>query len=100
MDVSSSPARDRLLALIQGTTAVPKSVAKQIDTLGLVPGTPWPSSLVPGTPFMRGPLSSADGADFALRASRTSPFAVGFGRSGPSQTCPRTNWLCNPQHIL
>jgi hypothetical protein len=59
-------------------------------------------SLTPvrGTPSMRGPLSSAAGADFALRASRTSPFAVGFGRSGPSQTCPRTNWLCNPQHIL
>jgi hypothetical protein len=28
------------------------------------------------------------GADFVERVSRTSPFAVGFGRSGPSQTCP------------
>jgi hypothetical protein len=34
---------------------------------------------------MRGPVSSAAGADSAVRAFRTSPFAVGFGRSGPSQ---------------
>ena len=40
------------------------------------------------------------GADFVSRAFPHIPFAVGFGRSGPSQTCPRTNWLCNPQHIL
>jgi hypothetical protein len=45
---------------------------------------------LPRHPSMRGPLSSAAGADFVSRASRTSPFAVGFGRSGPSQTRPRT----------
>jgi hypothetical protein len=28
------------------------------------------------------------------------PLAVGFGRSGPSQTLAGTNWSCNPQHIL
>ena len=27
------------------------------------------------------------------------PFGVGFGRSGPSQTCPRTRWLCHPQPL-
>src|SRR4051794_39426676 len=27
------------------------------------------------------------------------PFAVGFGRSGPSRTRPRTSRSCHPQHI-
>jgi hypothetical protein len=31
------------------------------------------------------------GADFTIGISRTSPFAVGVGRSGPSQTSPLTN---------
>jgi hypothetical protein len=40
------------------------------------------------------------GADFVSPGFPHIPFAVGFGRSGPSQTCRRTSWLCDPQHIL
>jgi hypothetical protein len=45
-------------------------------------------------------MSSAAGADSAMRGSRISPFAGDFGRSGPSQASPRTNRLCIAQHIL
>jgi hypothetical protein len=48
---------------------------------------------------MRGRLSS-EAVQILCGGLPHIPFAIGFGRSGPSQTCPQTSWLCNPQHIL
>ena len=50
-------------------------------------------------PSMRGPVSS-EAVQILCRGFPHIPFAVGFGRSGPSQTCPRTIQACPPQHIL
>jgi len=38
---------------------------------------------------MRGPVSS-EAVQILRRGFPHIPFAVGFGRSGPSQTCPQT----------
>ena len=40
------------------------------------------------------------GADFVERVSRTSPFAVGFGRSGRSLTCPPRSGRATRTHPL
>ena len=40
-------------------------------------------------PTMRGRLSS-EACRFCVAGLPHIPFAVGFGRSGPSQTCPQT----------
>ena len=50
-------------------------------------------------PSMRGPVSS-EAVQILRRGFPHIPFAVGFGRSGPSQTCPRTIQACTPRHIL
>ena len=34
---------------------------------------------------------------FRVAGSPHIPFSVGFDPSGPSQTCPPTIWLCDPQ---
>src|SRR5262249_56913123 len=50
-------------------------------------------------PSMRGPLSS-EAVQILGRGLPHIPFAVGFGRSGPSQTGPRARWSCHPHHLL
>src|SRR5271165_3281979 len=50
-------------------------------------------------PSMRGRLSS-EAVQVLCRGLPHIPFAVGFGRSGPSQTYPRTIQVCTPRHIL
>src|SRR5208337_3332925 len=45
---------------------------------------------------MRGALSS-EAVQNLCRGLPHIPFAVGFGRSGRSRTCPRTRWSCFPQ---
>ena len=82
--------------MVQG---VPRSMCTHVQYVGGVSQGPKGIEFCETKPSMRGPMSS-EAVQILCRGLPHIPFAVGFGRSGPSQTCPRTSSVCHPQHIL
>ena len=59
-------------------------------------GRKWSNAEGSQTPIYERPLVKRGRCRFCVAGFPYIPFAFGFGRSCPSQTCPRTSWPCGP----